>query len=586
MASPQFIKFVQKELDKYKETYGFSNDRSAFEPWALQYILGLDGDVSVNNTDTLLRGDDGLDGWYYDDSNNIFNIFQMKYPDNIDVEYNGTAGEELITFFNKLTVENNSFRNKKLQFVYDSYYDVKNPDIKIKLNVVIFSKISSTYKDSFSEELKNLKLDPLHEIFDIEKLYNMYIDENDMEDLSGKTIPVKILNGKSIEVPSNETESIGKATVVTLLGKPFASIVKDNYPHIVAKNVRFHLGKTKNQSMINLLNSSENYKFWYYNNGITILCDKWDIDSNNEEILLTNPQIINGGQTSKTLSENIDSLTDKIYVLAKIIQLGTNPVKAKAEGLKIAETSNTQNKVTVADLRALCPIQKAIKANFDSLEPKWYYEIKNKEWNVLSKADKKAYGKRKLNKTDIGQEWRMLKDNPIEAISKKEEMYTNNKLYTKVFSANRDVYEYLYVHQVVEMFTKLINEENLAELIHYDKHMNKVLLTRILSAKKMSIGYMSYLLNLALSSEYGKLDYKDICEKTINDIEYFETALKIIIMSFRTIIKNIDMSESLLNNLRQQETLDNCVMQFNDNSSLMTDFGNNKIFDRSQVSTN
>lgn len=578
MASPQFKEYVQKELDIYKETYGFSNDRLAFEPWALQYILGLDRDISVNNTDTLLRGDDGLDGWYYDDENNIFHIFQMKYPDDLNSEYNGTAGEELITFFNKLIIENNSFRNKKLQFVFDSYYNVKNPDIKIKLNIVIFSKISNSYKESLSTELDRLNLNPLYEIFDIEKLYNMYIDENDMEELTGKTIPFKILNGRHIEVPSNDEESIGKATVVTLLGKPFAEIVKENYPHIVAKNVRFHLGKTKNQSMINLLNSSENYKFWYYNNGITILCENWDIQSQDEEILLTNPQIINGGQTSKTLSENIDFLNDKTYVLAKIIQLGTNPEKAKSESLKIAETSNTQNKVTVADLKALCPIQKAIKANFDSLDPKWYYEIKNKEWNVLTKADKKAYGKRKLNKTDIGQEWRMVKDNPIEAISKKEEMYTNNKLYTKVFSANRDVYEYLYAHHVVEMFTKLINEENLSEIIHYDKHMNKVFLTRILSAKKMSIGYMSYLLNLALTTEFKVLVYKDICEKITKDIEYFETALKIIIMSFRKTVKDIDMSESLLNNLRQQEILDNCIMQFNDNYSLMTNFGNNRIF--------
>lgn len=578
MASPQFIEYVQKELDIYKETYGFSNDRLAFEPWALQYILGLDRDISVNNTDTLLRGDDGLDGWYYDDENNIFHIFQMKYPDDLNSEYNGTAGEELITFFNKLIIENNSFRNKKLQFVYDSYYNVKNPDIKIKLNIVIFSQISNGYKESISIQLDSLNLNPLYEIFDIEKLYNMYIDENDMEELTGKTIPFKILNGQYIEVPSNEEESIGKATVVTLLGKPFAEIVNKNYPHIVAKNVRFHLGKIKNQSMINLLNSPENYKFWYYNNGITILCDNWDINSQDEEILLTNPQIINGGQTSKTLSENIEFLNDKTYVLAKIIQLGTNPEKAKSESLKIAETSNTQNKVTVADLKALCPIQKAIKANFDSLDPKWYYEIKNGEWNVLTKADKKAYGKRKLNKTDIGQEWRMIKDNPIEAISKKEEMYTNNKLYTKVFSANRDVYEYLYAHHVVEMFTKLINEENLSEIIHYDKHMNKVFLTRILSAKKMSIGYMSYLLNLALTTEFKVLDYKDICEKITKDIEYFETALKIIIMSFRKTVNDIDMSESLLNNLRQQEILDNCIMQFNDNYSLMTNFGNNKIF--------
>lgn len=579
MASPQFIDYVKSELKEYKEVYGYSDDRFAFEPWALYYILGVDRDMAVNNTDTLSRGDEGLDGWYYDDENNIFNIFQMKYPDDPDSVYNGSANDELISFLIKLLDKEQTFTNKKLQYVYKAYHEVYNPEIKVKLNIVVFSKVHEDYEKFYQEQLSNKSAKVELVVYSIEKLYNMYIDENDLDELEGETISFKILNGQYIEVESNDPSSIGKATIVTLNGKSFAESVKKYYPHIVAKNVRFYLSKSKNQGIIDLLqNEQENYKFWYYNNGITILCDKWEVDQSTETIFLTNPQIINGGQTSKTLAENIDYLNEKINVLAKIIELGTDQDKAKIEGLKIAETSNTQNKVTAADLKSLCPIQKAIKANFDSLNPKWYYEIKTKAWNTLNTAEKRAYGKNKLNKTDIGQEWRMVKDNPIDAISKKEGMYTDRKLYTKVFSAERDVYEYLYAHKVVEFFSSLISDEEYEQVNKYDKKINKELLTRILSAKKMSIGYMSHLLNIVLNKEYSNLNYQDLCDKLDNDKSYFEKALKIILMSFREIVKEIDSNESLLNNLRKAEVLIKCIDELDDKYELMTDFGSTKIF--------
>ena len=43
--------------------------------------------------------------------------------------------------------------------------------------------------------------------------------------------------------------------------------------------------------------------FWYYNNGITMVCDQAEhARSNGRDILrVTNPQIINGQQTTRTL---------------------------------------------------------------------------------------------------------------------------------------------------------------------------------------------------------------------------------------------------------------------------------------------
>jgi len=579
MASKQFLNYVQQELDSYKEMYGFKDNRRAFEPWALQYLLGVDKDIAVNNTDTLAQGDNGLDGWYYDSDNNIFHLFQMKYPDNHEDEYGGTAGDELIKFYEKLIDDTYNFKNEKSKLVYNSYREAHNPEIKVKLNIVVYSNFAEQRKNTISEDINRLRGNPLFEIYDIEKLFQFYVDEDDLEDLAGESIAIEILNGQYLEIEPKNKEVIGKAAVVTIKSLNFAKIVKEKYPKIVAKNVRFHLGNKKNQGMVDLLNNeNESYKFWYYNNGLTILCDNWSINTQDSTIEIENPQIINGGQTSKTLSQNISVLKNDIYVLAKIIKLGSNKEIGQEEGLKISETSNTQNKVSIADLKSLCPIQKAIKANFNHIEPAWFYEIKSKEWNVLTTSDKKKYDKRKLNKTDIGQEWRMVNENPIKAISNKEEMYNISKLYTKVFSADRNVYEYLYAHQIVNLFNELISEKNLDELQKYDPKISPEILTRILSAKKLSVGYLSYLLNQALQEENSNIDYEVIYSKLNTDIDYFTVALKVIIMSFRSIIVQVDQNESLLSNIRQQQFLENCKIKFMDNYSLMTQFGSVKLF--------
>lgn len=57
---------------------------------------------------------------------------------------------------------------------------------------------------------------------------------------------------------------------------------------------------------------SESHMFWFFNNGITIVCDRMDVvdDPDNAHLKLANLQIVNGCQTSMTLatsaSENMD----------------------------------------------------------------------------------------------------------------------------------------------------------------------------------------------------------------------------------------------------------------------------------------
>src|SRR5947209_13761595 len=68
--------------------------------------------------------------------------------------------------------------------------------------------------------------------------------------------------------------------------------------NLFRKNVRDFLGdrnETNSRMMDTLRKDSNN--FWFYNNGVTILCDSATLSVESKFIHLVNPQVINGCQT-------------------------------------------------------------------------------------------------------------------------------------------------------------------------------------------------------------------------------------------------------------------------------------------------
>ena len=74
---------------------------------------------------------------------------------------------------------------------------------------------------------------------------------------------------------------------------------------LFARNVRGYLGKdTKVNIDLECTLDNEPEFFWYFNNGITIICDKAKLrESKGEKFLdVWNPQIINGQQTVRSIA--------------------------------------------------------------------------------------------------------------------------------------------------------------------------------------------------------------------------------------------------------------------------------------------
>jgi hypothetical protein len=123
---------------------------------------------------------------------------------------------------------------------------------------------------------------------------------------------------------------------------------------IFEENVRLFLGPKNdvNQQIVKTASSTFKPEFWYLNNGITIVCDRFEWQSGKPKGIaeLHQPQIVNGGQTSHALFE-LGSIfreqLDGVSVFVRVIETTDRELRQR-----IAIATNSQTSIRGRDLRS------------------------------------------------------------------------------------------------------------------------------------------------------------------------------------------------------------------------------------------
>lgn len=154
-------------------------------------------------------------------------------------------------------------------------------------------------------------------------------------------------------------------------------------------NVRPYYG-TKgqvNKDIWDTCTGTESERFWFLNNGVTMVCDNYDFtrDPDNPILKIKNAQIVNGCQTTVTLREAHEKgeLDKHVNILLRVYSTD-NPSLVE----KITLTTNNQNRITDRDLRANDPVQRDIE-RIMSEKYDHFYERKNKQQKNLKGPAKK-----------------------------------------------------------------------------------------------------------------------------------------------------------------------------------------------------
>lgn len=161
---------------------------------------------------------------------------------------------------------------------------------------------------------------------------------------------------------------------------------------LFSRNVRIFYSETKKPNKAikkTLIEQPQN--FWYFNNGITILSEKVNLQKEDKKIILKNPQIINGCQTVSTIGENRPSQS---CLFAKIVEIGDSVINQELiDG--IIEANNRQTPVDERMLKSNHPLQVRLQRNIDPLG--YYYERKEGQYRE-EKAKSPRIGKLKCIK--------------------------------------------------------------------------------------------------------------------------------------------------------------------------------------------
>jgi hypothetical protein len=137
---------------------------------------------------------------------------------------------------------------------------------------------------------------------------------------------------------------------------------------LLDRNIRRYLGLKDNRVNIGihetLINEARRGNFYFFNNGITAVCSKFShnaLQADNWEVHVRGLQIVNGGQTCKTIQRTLqeDSEADysRTFVLLRLYELS-----AEDDHLvnSITFATNSQNPVDLTDLRSNDVVQERL----------------------------------------------------------------------------------------------------------------------------------------------------------------------------------------------------------------------------------
>ncbi len=134
------------------------------------------------------------------------------------------------------------------------------------------------------------------------------------------------------------------------------------------QNVRNSLGRTRINSGIKETLRKEPENFWYFNNGITVICDNISpkypqrrLPNEPVELALSGASVVNGAQTVTAIHEAVAEFPDIAEAADVTIRVFSLGGQGMDYARRVTETTNTQNDVSTRDFIALDPVQAEIR---------------------------------------------------------------------------------------------------------------------------------------------------------------------------------------------------------------------------------
>lgn len=217
--------------------------------------------------------------------------------------------------------------------------------------------------------------------------------------------------------------AFGKALVATVPASEIVGLYEKYEERLFDRNVRLFLGVRKgsvNAGIAETLGDvAQRGHFWAYNNGLTFICDDYDISGTT--ITLRNFSIVNGCQTAVSLAQKTKSDLANVSVLARFIAASAGIVD------DIIRFTNSQNPIRTWDIASQDRTQRRLKTEFGRLQRPYIYLTRR---GARPKGDLRAFrenGRLRQIRIDImGQYAAAFRGDPVLAYKHKAFIFSRH----------------------------------------------------------------------------------------------------------------------------------------------------------------
>lgn len=437
---------LAREVKDFRERFRNLEDDQLFVIWFLRAF------VTENETqaaDALCggSGDKNIDAILVDDPAKVVFVVQRKYRKSLSAKNEkpndvrsfaelaqviGADSSDYGAWCKNLAADTEHRLSSARKRLLEGY--------RLQMYYVTLGRCSASLREEANRIAGRGKINTSVEIIDGRQILRLLEDY-----LNGVAPPVPSLDlemecGNGVEVMGilqrHDAATDIESWVFPMAGSAIADVVERAGRRLFARNIRGFLGTTSvNKEIETTLQSQPEY-FWYYNNGITIVCDNAEeVRGHGRKVLrVRNPQIINGQQTARTLHRH-GGKSSKASALVRVIRVPRD-VDSDSDEFdtlvsRIVTATNWQNKIVASDLQANDRKQIALERELRKLGY-WYIRKRQTKGEAKRLASSQRYIM--LRKEELAQAVAGCDLDPAVPRTQKDALF-EERIYSKVFAA-------------------------------------------------------------------------------------------------------------------------------------------------------
>jgi AIPR protein len=352
-----------------EKKWSFDNSKQrgmAFEDWCFNLFCERYPAAENNPEECIIRGDDaGVDIFFESKETEEIYILQCKHPK--IAASDPIPEDEVKSFFtnyrllsDKQYLLKRQTKNPKIEELAQEFEYWQKKGFLIHF-IYISSGTAGPKIDALVEKFAkdNQTSNVEFGVWDLAELKDEFISIKSIEEKYPEEWAITLAQGHFM-VPDGELENLSFVVPGTVLQQ----LARDHKDSLFNWNIRRFLGR-KGEVNAGLRETLEKepQHFFYYNNGISCLCESFSFDPKTRKLRVKKLQVVNGAQTVGAIKHGDADAVAKALVLVKLTAV-KHAHRETGLAAALIKTNNTQNTLRAPDFRSNDKIQSWLEQKF------------------------------------------------------------------------------------------------------------------------------------------------------------------------------------------------------------------------------